>query len=200
MANYFENKAAEWDKPGKIAMANRFVDELTKHVTIDPNWKALEIGAGTGLVGLQLLPKVKEVVFEDTSEEMLNVLRAKTEGIGNIEILSGEVTDYRKADIDFVFSNMAFHHIENIPDLLNHLFQITKAGAILAISDLRTEDGSFHRFDPVPHHGFDTEELSEQFREAGFEVQLVQTYHVLKQEKIPGKLSDYEQFILIAKK
>lgn len=200
MADYFENKAAEWDKPGKIAMANRFVNELTKHVSIQSDWKALEIGTGTGLVGLQLLPKLKEMVFEDTSEEMLKVLRVKTAEMENVEILCGQVTDYKKSDIDFVFSNMAFHHIENITDVLNHLFQITKNGAIIAIGDLRSEDGSFHRFDPVPHHGFDTEELSEQFKKAGFTVQLAQTYHVLRQEKIPGKMSDYEQFILIAHK
>ncbi len=200
MVDYFENKAAKWDNPEKIAMANRFVDELKKHVTLNPNWKGLEIGGGTGLVGLQLFPKLKEMVIEDTSEEMLKVLRAKTEGMDNIETLWGDVTDYKNPDIDFVFSNMAFHHIENIPNLLNHLFQICKTGAVVVIGDLRSEDGSFHRFDPIPHRGFDTDELSEQFRNAGFTVQLVQTYHVLKQEKVPGKLSEYEQFILIAHK
>ena len=200
MTDYFADRAAEWDKPGKIEMADNFVQALLKHIEPQPHWKALEIGAGTGLVGLQLLPRVRSIVFEDTSEEMLKVLRSKIDDNAPVEILHGEISKYRPADIDFVFSNMAFHHIEDIPKTLEHLFAITTPGAKIAIGDIRSEDGSFHRFDPVPHKGFDTDELSAQFEKAGFRVLHVETYNVLRQEKIPGKLSDYEQFILIAEK
>jgi len=181
-------------------MADNFVQALLKHIEPQPHWKALEIGAGTGLVGLQLLPRVRSIVFEDTSEEMLKVLRSKIDDNAPVEILHGEISKYRSADIDFVFSNMAFHHIEDIPKTLEHLFAVTTPGAKIAIGDIRNEDGSFHRFDPVPHKGFDTDELSAQFEKAGFRVLHVETYNVLRQEKIPGKLSDYEQFILIAEK
>ena len=146
MTDYFADRAAEWDKPGKIEMADNFVDNAP------------------------------------------------------VEILHGEISKYRSSAIDFVFSNMAFHHIEDIPKTLEHLFAITTPGAKIAIGDIRSEDGSFHRFDPVPHKGFDTDELSAQFEKAGFRVLHVETYNVLRQEKIPGKLSDYEQFILIAEK
>lgn len=200
MTDYFADRAAEWDKPGKIEMADNFVQALLKHIEPQPHWKALEIGAGTGLVGLQLLPRVRSIVFEDTSEEMLKVLRSKIDDNAPVEILHGDTSKYRSTDIDFVFSNMAFHHIEDIPKTLEHLFIITMPGAKIAIGDIRSEDGSFHRFDPVPHKGFDTDELSAQFEKAGFRVLHVETYNVLRQEKIPGKLSDYEQFILIAEK
>lgn len=200
MTDYFADRAAEWDKPGKIEMADNFVQALLKHIEPQPHWKALEIGTGTGLVGLQLLPRVRSIVFEDTSEEMLKVLRSKIDDNAPVEILHGEISKYRSSDIDFVFSNMAFHHIENIPKTLEHLFAVTTPGAKIAIGDIRSEDGSFHRFDPVPHKGFDTDELSTQFEKAGFRVLHVETYNVLRQEKIPGKLSDYEQFILIAEK
>jgi ubiquinone/menaquinone biosynthesis C-methylase UbiE len=200
MTDYFADRAAEWDKPGKIEMADNFVQALLKHIEPQPHWKALEIGAGTGLVGLQLLPRVHSIVFEDTSEEMLKVLRSKIDDNAHVEILHGEISKYRSSDIDFVFSNMAFHHIEDIPKTLEHLFAVTTPGAKIAIGDIRSEDGSFHRFDPVPHKGFDTDELSAQFEKAGFRVLYVETYNVLRQEKIPGKLSDYEQFILIAEK
>jgi ubiquinone/menaquinone biosynthesis C-methylase UbiE len=200
MTDYFADRAAQWDKPGKIEMADNFVQALLKHIEPQPGWKALEIGAGTGLVGLQLLPRLRSIVFEDTSEEMLKVLRSKIDDNAPVEILHGEISEYRSPDIDFVFSNMAFHHIEDIPKTLEHLFSITTPGAKIAIGDIRSEDGSFHRFDPIPHKGFDTDELSAQFEKAGFRVLHVETYNVLRQEKIPGKLSDYEQFILIAEK
>jgi len=67
MTDYFADRAAEWDKPKKIEMADNFVDNAP------------------------------------------------------VEISHGEISKYRSADIDFVFSNMAFHHIEDIPKTLEHL-------------------------------------------------------------------------------
>ena len=77
---------------------------------------------------------------------------------------------------------------------------IAVESAVVVIGDLRSEDGSFHRFQPIPHRGFDTGALSVLFEQAGFAVDAVETYHVLRQEKIPGTISEYEQFILVAHK
>lgn len=198
--DYFAGRAAEWDKPGKISMADNFVNALLEHIQPQSDWKGLEVGAGTGLVGLQLLPRIKSLVCVDTSESMLNVLREKVDGNKKVEIVAGEVYDYKMQDIDFVFSNMSFHHIEDIQGTLAHLYKITNPNAVIAIGDIRSEDGSFHRFDPIPHKGFDTNELSRWFENAGFKVRLVKTYNILVQEKIPGKISEYEQFILVAEK
>lgn len=200
MTDTFADRAADWDQPDKVKMAENFVTELHRHVDIQPGWKALEIGAGTGLVGLMLLPGLKSIVFEDTSKAMLDVLQEKTAGKTSIEIVHGEITDYPKQDIDLVFSNMAFHHIDDIPATLKHLHSITTPGAIVVIGDLRTEDGSFHRFQPIPHKGFDTDALSEQFEQAGFNVRVVETYRVMRAEKIPGTISEYEQFVLLAQR
>ena len=200
MIDSFADRAAYWDQPDKEKMAERFVTELHRRVTLQGSWKALEIGAGTGLVGLMLLPDLASIVFEDTSASMLDVLRKKTIGMSNIDILHGEITDYNRQDIDLVVSNMAFHHIEDIAHTLKHLHSITRPGAVVVIGDIRSEDGSFHRFQPIPHRGFDTGALSVLFEQAGFAVDAVETYHVLRQEKIPGTITEYEQFILVAHK
>lgn len=50
---------------------------MLRHIDPQPHWKALEIGAGTGLVGLQIADKVGHIVFEDTSAAMLEVLEQK---------------------------------------------------------------------------------------------------------------------------
>lgn len=199
----FADRAADWDiDPRKIAMAESYVNEVLRHVEVQPSWKALEIGAGTGLVGMRLLPKVKEMVFEDTSEVMLNQLRQKltVEELLKVEILHGEVTEYTLSDIDLVVSNMAFHHIEDIAGLVAHLYAITRPNAVVAVGDIRTEDGSFHRFEPIPHKGFDTDELSVMFEKAGFRVKTVHTYRVLPKEITPGNIAEFEQFLLIAEK
>jgi ubiquinone/menaquinone biosynthesis C-methylase UbiE len=95
MTDYFADRAAQWDKPGKIEMAGNFVQVLLKYIEPQPGWKALEIGAGTGLVGLQLLPRVRSIVFEDTSGEMLNVLCSKIDDNVPVEILHGEKGTFR---------------------------------------------------------------------------------------------------------
>ena len=198
MTDTFAHKAAGWDQPDKIKMSDKFAAELLKHVDLQPHWKALEIGAGTGLVGLQLLPMLKSCVFEDTSEAMLAILKQKTDELPNVEIVHGEVTAYTQPDIDLVFSNMAFHHITDIAATLQHLHTITKPGARVVVGDLRSEDGSFHHFEAVPHRGFETNELAGLYRQCGFEVQLIKTYNILHREESPGNPTDYELFILIA--
>jgi len=163
-------------------------------------WKVMEIGAGTGLVGMQIAHLVNQIVFEDTSEAMLEVLKQKLDKNSRAEILHGEVFEYNKQDIDLIFSCMALHHISNINKTLVHLGTITKPGGIVIIGDLATEDGSFHNYEPIPHRGFDTEILSEQFREAGFDVMNNHVYNLFERELADGRTTNFEQFILIAKK
>ena len=200
MTDNFAHRAAEWDSPEKIKMTEIFVSELLKHISPQKNWKALEIGAGTGLVGMQLLDKVGAMVFEDTSEAMLGVLKQKpTYGVP-VETVLGEIFEYKKQDIDFVFSCMAFHHIPDIPAAISHLYSICNEGALIAIGDLLTEDGSFHRFEPIPHKGFDLDELAAEFVKVGFKLKLAQPYNVLSRERTPGIITDYTQFILVVQK
>lgn len=200
MTDNFAHRASTWDEPAKIDMSSQFLRAMLSKITPQKSWKALEIGAGTGLVGLQVLPSVDTVVFEDTSEAMLDVLMQKLEGDENAEILHGEIFDYKKQDINLVFSTMAFHHIPDIDAALAHLYNITLPAALVVVGDIRTEDGSFHRFEPIPHKGFDTAVLSAQFVKAGFSVQSVETYNILKRERTPGVMSEYEQFLLIAER
>ena len=199
MIDSFAAKASDWDSPDKLKMTDKFVAELLSHVTPQPSWKILEIGTGTGLVGLQIEPMVSHLVLEDTSESMLGILRQKLNGNNKVEILHGEVFEYKPCDIDLVFSCMAFHHIPDIDKTLGHLAIIIKPGAWVIIGDLVTENGSFHGFEPIPHRGFDTSVLSGQFVQAGFIVQAVKVYNTLIRT-IDSVTTLYEQFILIAKR
>ena len=201
MKDNFASKAQEWDSPWKVQMATTFVNELLKNIALNKEQKALEIGAGTGLVGLQILPHIKSIVFEDTSASMLEMLQQKLNGDTNVEILFGDVQLYTNRDIDTVFSNMAFHHIKNIDNVLEHLFSITTAKAKVIISDLVSEDGSFHQFnEEIPHLGFDLNKLKQKFEKAGFNVEKVYVYNTLKREREAGKFAEYDQFILVAEK
>jgi len=199
MNDTFISKAADWDSPDKIYMTKKFADELIRSINLLPSWKALEIGTGTGLTGLQIEPFVHKVVLEDTSASMLEVLEQKLNENSKVEILNGEVTDYTSQDIDLVFSNMAFHHITDIEKTVKHLASITKANAWVVIGDLVTEDGSFHRFEPIPHRGFDTTILSGHFVQAGFEVKSIKIFNVISRT-VDAVTTLYDQFMLIAQR
>jgi len=199
MKDTFVAKAANWDSPDKIDMTTKFLNEMLFHINPQSSWKAVEIGAGTGLVGLNIEPLVSKVVMVDTSESMLEVLKQKLHNGSKVEILHGEVFDYKNQDIDLVFSAMAFHHLSDVEKTLQHLATITKPGAWVVVGDLATEDGSFHRFEPIPYCGFDTTILSKQFVQAGFDVKLVKVYNVITRI-IDERATNYEQFILIAKR
>jgi len=199
MDDTFVAKAANWDSPDKINMTKIFLSEMLFNVNPQSGWKALEIGAGTGLVGLNVEPLVGKVVMVDTSESMLEVLKQKVYNHSKVEILHGEVFDYKHQDIDFIFSAMAFHHLSDIEKTLQHLATITKPGAWVVVGDLVTEDGSFHGFEPIPHRGFDTAVLSRQFVKAGFEVKLLKIYNVITRIT-DEKATNYEQFMLIAQR
>ena len=199
MNDNFKAKAAQWDSPDKIAMTKKFLSEMLFNVNPMSSWKALELGAGTGLVGLNVEPLIARVVMVDTSESMLEVLKQKLHHENKVDILHGEVFDYKKQDIDFVFSAMAFHHLTDVEKTLQHLATITKPGAWVVVGDLVTEDGSFHGFEPIPYCGFDTDILSKQFVKAGFEVKLVKTYNTITRIT-DEKTTNYDQFMLIAKR
>ena len=200
MTDNFAHRAADWDQPSKIEMTEIFIHELKKNINLDKSLKGLEIGAGTGLVGLKLLPEMDSVVFEDTSAAMLGVLKNKLQGGEKVEIVEGEIFEYNKPDIDLAFSVMAFHHIPDMEKALSHLSTIIKPGGKVVVGDLMQEDGSFHSFEPIPHKGFDTAVLSAQFEAVGFKVEKCYVYNTLKRERIAGVISEYEQFILIAER
>jgi len=199
MNDNFKAKAAQWDSPDKIAMTKKFLSEMLFNINPISSWKALELGAGTGLVGLNVEPLVAKVVMVDTSESMLEVLKQKVYNHSKVEVLHGEVFDYKQQDIDFVFSAMAFHHLNDMEKTLQHIATITKPGAWVVVGDLVTEDGSFHNFEPIPYCGFKTSVLSKQFVKAGFDVKLAKIYNVITRIT-DEKTTNYEQFMLIAKR
>lgn len=196
--DYFRNKAEEWDSPAKIEMAEKFVNELLKIHTPSPDKKVLDFGTGTGLVGMKLSGKVREVVYLDSSESMLEILKKKLDANKDWgrTIIHGDITSYNQRDIDLVTTLMALHHIENIDETINYISDnILKPSGVLVIGDLTEEDGSFHNGDAVPHKGFKIEELKAKLEKTGFELITSYVYNTM----VKGD-KKYDQFIMVAVK
>ena len=122
MNDTFAEKAKMWDSnPQAVALANLFAAELDKIVPDQCGLSILEFGCGTGLVGLRYAEKACSLDMVDTSPAMLDVLRAKDETRashvtvheGTLSMLVGQTVLPRS--VDWIISNMALHHVEDIP-------------------------------------------------------------------------------------
>jgi hypothetical protein len=91
---------------------------------------------------------------------------------------------------------MAFHHIDNVNQMLRSIAGCLVPGGWLAIADLETEDGSFHD-EPVPHLGFDPAAFLVRMQQAGLVAVSQGRVHVM--QKPPGGRS-YPIFLAVARK
>ena len=78
----FDQKAKEWDKnqmhlERTIAVAS----QLMKMIPFKPNMKAMEFGAGTGLLSFYLKERFSEITLMDSSREMLKMAEQKMEAL-----------------------------------------------------------------------------------------------------------------------
>ncbi len=198
----FSRIAAGWDaNPGRIALAQAVVATLRKAVPLRPDMKALDFGAGTGLVTLGLLPYVAGITAADTSGEMLRVLGGKLAAaqINNVHSLLCESnhTPLPQGEFDLIASSMVLHHIPDVPQTLRRLQPCLRSGGWIALADLYAEDGTFHADSTgVYHQGFAPETMCGWLREAGFVNTTAREAHRIIRSSADGQVHGYSVFLV----
>ncbi len=205
MNDTFAEKAKMWDSnPQIMALADLFSAESDKIVPDHSGLAILELGCGTGLVGLRYAEKAASLDMVDVSPAMLDVLRTKDEARashvtvheGTLSMLAGQAIAPESAD--WIISNMALHHVKDIPALIGELHRLIKPGGRVTIGELETEPGTFHAPDVVPHNGFDPYELSRLFEKGEFTPNKTHTFLTMPREDNDGVSRSYSAFILDA--
>ena len=185
----FDDKAAEWDTPERRERARELADIIRAHVPLSAEMRVLDIGAGTGLLGLELLADVASVVLTDPSEGMIAVARAKIEA-ERIAGATAIVFDFPSAEppagapFDLAVSLLVLHHVEDTEATLRSIHDAVAPGGRIALIDLDREDGSFHDADQpgIHHHGFERDDLVAMATRVGFEDVTVENVHELDKE------------------
>ena len=172
MSDFFDNAAKEWDtKHQRVAQAKAIAQIIEQTIPLTRAIKALEFGCGTGLLGFNLIEKVGEITFSDTSRGMLSEVENK---LKISACTSAKIVDLNVVRIvdryDLIFSSMVLHHIADHKQTIADLSQSLHPEGYLCICDLDKEDGLFHSKETVPHHGFERAELKQEFQNAGLNV------------------------------
>jgi ubiquinone/menaquinone biosynthesis C-methylase UbiE len=126
------------DSPGFFSLR----EEIIALARLDANDRALDIGAGTGLLVLAAAPNVQHVTALDVSPAMCRHLEAKLARIplANVDVVTGTAIDLPLAagSVDVVLSNYCFHHLENADKrrALDEVSRVLRPGGRLVIGDM----------------------------------------------------------------
>ena len=194
----FDEQAAEWDTPERSERAQAIARAIRDATRPAPDARVLELGAGTGLLGLALLPHVGSVVLADASDGMLAVANAKiaTGAYPGARTLRHVLTvdPLPEERFDLVVGLMALHHVQDTDAAMAGLAALLRPGGRIAIVDLEAEDGSFHTDPDEPVlHGYDRMDLRTRAEAAGFrDVAFASAWEVAKNGRV------YPLFLLTA--
>ena len=171
----FDERARTWDTQERRERAEAVAAAIRSAVKLDAGMRAIDVGAGTGLLGLALAGDVGEMILADPSEGMLEVLTEKlaTAGPSNASGLRFDLLADAPPPgppFDLAVSLLVLHHIIDTRAALSAIRGLLRAGGRLALADLDAEDGSFHDADAegIHHLGFDRKTLASLAIEAGF--------------------------------
>lgn len=201
--SYFDEAAAQWDNnPGRVALARGVGAAMALAVPLQPDWRALDYGAGTGLLTLNLQPRVASLVALDSSAGMLEQLDQKlaAAGMANVQTRRWdlEVEPFPEAGFDLVVSSMTLHHLRDVSLVLGRLAALLKPGGWLAVADLDSEDGSFHgHSDGVFHLGFERPQIAQWLANAGLVRVRLSDAHSMTKPASTGQSRTYPVFLAV---
>ena len=116
-------------------LVNFFLDRKEKF-TISENIKGLDLGAGNGILSIELLKFIKfeRLHLIDFSDKMLELAKKKIKQ----EFVTYEVTDFDNLNeidkFNLIFSNMSFHWSKNFEVLLKKLLERISKNTLLFFS------------------------------------------------------------------
>lgn len=172
----FDERAPGWDTPRRVARAEEAARTIEAAIAIPPGCRAIEVGAGTGLLGIALREHFGTLVLADTSDGMLAEASRKVSeggltGVSTARFDLASDAPPAGGPFDLVLSLLLLHHVKDTRAALAGMHRLLDVGGQVAAIDLDTEDGSFHDAgsDGVHHQGFDRERLEHLARDLGFD-------------------------------
>lgn len=202
--NEFDKKARDWDNnPMHWDRSEAVAKSIQEMIPVHNKMKALEYGAGTGILSFILSEKLGEITLMDNSKEMVEVMleKTKTSDVKNLNPLFFDLEhfDYQGPKFDLIYLLMVLHHVSDTHLLLNKFCNMLNPGGYIAIADLYAEDGSFHGEGFTGHNGFEVAILQKDLEEIGFRSVKSKNCYMVKRD-VNGELVDFPVFLMVASK
>lgn len=192
----FNQKAQEWDSSSmRQSIAQNAYNAIISTITLNKEDSVIDFGAGTGLLSRQIASHVKELLAIDSSEKMLEKLDEFK--INNIQTLHQDICEFQTdKKFNAVVSSMTMHHVKDLDKLFDTLYNLLDKDGYIAIVDLMSEDGSFHKDnDGVHHFGFSKQDLEALAKKHGFKNISHKIIYTVTKEN-----GQYDIFLLSAQK
>jgi 2-polyprenyl-3-methyl-5-hydroxy-6-metoxy-1,4-benzoquinol methylase len=201
----FDAKAGDWDKnPVHWDRSVAIADEILKIIPIKPYFRAMEFGAGTGILSFLLRDTLNEILLIDNSAEMIKMIDEKiaSSGATNLktrffDLEQSELNGYK---FDLIFTQMVLHHVSEVTTVIAKFSRLLNPGGYLAIADLYPEDGSFHGQDIKVHRGFDLNFLTEVLQRNSFVNISHQQCFIISRQISTTEKKDFPVFLLTAER
>lgn len=202
--NEFDNRAREWDKETiHWERSKAIAERMIAKIPFKPTMKALEFGAGTGILSFMLSDTFAEITLMDNSTEMIKVIQEKIDAYHSTNLkpilFNLEQEELSNDSFDCIFTQMALHHVVDTELIINRFYKMLNPGGYLVIADLYSEDGSFHGEEFTGHNGFDVKLLKENLEKAGFTNITSEECFVMKKGRA-DILREYPVFLLVSEK
>lgn len=175
--NVFEQMAKKYDTEERMELAKVIVKEVRPELQNSLSKSLIDYGSGTGLVSLELSDLVDSILMVDSSEQMLEVAKAKIShrGITNSKVLYSDFTqDTPELKADIVLLSLVLLHIPDTNKILQELFNILNDDGKLIIIDFDKNDQIYH---PKVHNGFSHDDLKNRLSEVGFNSIAIKTFY-----------------------
>ena len=201
----FDIKAAEWDKnPMHWDRSAAIAKEIIAGIPLKTSFRAMEFGAGTGILSFLLKDHLKEILLLDNSSEMIRLTNEKISASGaknlRTKFFDLEHSDLEGEKFDLIFTQMVLHHVDDIKSVLKKFSKLLNKGGYLAIADLYPEDGSFHGPETNVHMGFDTTDLASLLKKLGFEDITSKECFTINRKVSENETRPFQVFIMIGKR
>lgn len=129
---------------------------------LPPGLTIVDLGCGTGAMLPLLAPVAARVVGVDREEAMLEVARARVEGLDNVTLLRGRLDDLPidSDGVDLAVCALVLHHVRELGPVLAEARRVLRPGGRLVVLDMGEHDREDYRQTMGHQHlGFSREQV-----------------------------------------
>jgi len=180
-------RAADYAKLDWVGKQD-FIDQMIEFCEPQPQWKALDVGTGPGIIAAAVRPRVAEVIGIDLAPEMTKQAVERHGHVSHLSFVVGNVEELNFPDdtFDLVTARMVFHHVGDCPLGVSEVWRVLKPGGRFVLCDGVPPDHlTRSRYEQIfalkeKRHTFSEAELINLFDRANFEDILVKPYFMRK--------------------